>query len=223
MKKLIVIPLLALLLVGCGSTKGLFVKESVEVLRPAQTNMVELVSVATNIVTDVVTNANGRPMVLSATNLISTTNYHQVVIPPILYTNKEFSDGLNSGVKGAGRVASNLGVPFADTIASSLAALGALFWGWRNRRGKREALEALDGEKVERSKVEQMRSLAEDAVATLTLNIDNVLETARSVDGFTDKHEANVKRVLKQAQKLTGVHDLVENTRRSNRIENGKT
>lgn len=222
MRKLILIPLLAVLLVGCGSTK-LFVKETVEELRPAQTNIVEMVSVATNIVTDVITNANGRPMVLSATNLIATTNYHQVVIPPILYTNREFSDTLNSGVKGAGRVASNLGVPFADTIASGLAALGALFWGWRNKRGKRAALEALDGEQKERGKVEQLKTLAEDAVATLTLNIDNVLETARSVDGFSEQHEAKVKQVLKQAQKLTGVHDLVEQTRRSNRIENGKT
>ena len=212
----------AALLIGCGSPKQLFIKETVEELRPAQTNMVEMVSVSTNVISDVVTNAAGRQMVLSVTNRVATTNYHQVVIPPILFTNRAFSDTLNGGVKGAGRVASNLGVPFADAIAGGLVALGGVVFGFLNRRGKRRALAELEGEKQERSKVEQLKAVADDAVATLTLNIDNVLETARTVPGFTIEHESQVKRVLRQAQKLTGVHDMVEATRRSNRIENGK-
>ena len=220
--RLIVLGLVAGLFLGCGLLKRAAITEEVEVLRPAQTNWVEQIAYSTNVVSDVITNAAGEQLVLSHTNIVTTTNLQPIILPAVLFTNKVMSATADKGLRATGRVASNLGVPFADAIAGGLAGIAGLVFGWMNRRKKREALEALDGERADKDGIARSRGMAEDAVAVLTQNIDTIREAAMSVPGY-EKHDEKVMRAIKAAQKLVNVHGKIDEVRKSTRVLNDKT
>ena len=223
---------------GCSALKPKLVDEDVQILRPAQTNQVALVSVSTNVVklhdvvTDVVTNANGRPMVLSvtnvtyATNLATVTNYHTVIVPEIAVTNQSLSGSSQAIINGAQRVAGATGIPFLGEIIGLLGAGASGFLTWTNRRNKRKALDAMaaaEGKQMEVNSLEKARRVAQDSVYVLSSGIDEVLAVARQLDGFTPKHEEQIKVNLQRAQKLLNVHDHIAKARKSGRLDNGKS
>ena len=206
---------------GCGLVKRTVVSDEVEVLRPAETNWVEQIARNTNVVTDVVTNMAGERLVLSHTNVVTVTNLQPIIMPPVLFTNKVMSGMADKGLRGAGMVASNLGVPFADAITGGLVGVAGLVFGWVNRRRKREALERLGVIEDEKNGIEQAKGMAEDAVAVLTQNIDTLRDAARNVPGY-DQHDQQIMRAIKAAQKLVNAHGTIDRVRKSNRILNEK-
>mgnify|MGYP003636233035 CR=1 FL=1 len=221
MKKLLcLIPII--LLIGCKSGGGFAVAEGVQIIRPAQTNIVEVVTLQTNQVATTITNATGEVYARIGLDVVSITNLQPIITPALIVTNKTLGEGLEKTITGVGRVASAVGVPFAREIAEGISVAAAIVFGFGNRRRRRKAEAERDGETDRASTFERARNIAEDAVAVLVQNVDTVRESALQIPGYRE-HDASVMKAIKAAQKLLNVHSVIEGTRKSPRVLNDKS
>lgn len=193
----LLLALCSLLVAGCQSTPVL--------LRPAQTNVVEVVH--TNFVT-VVTESRKAELgirnepvtnTVYVTNVVAalTTNVVTLVSPPVFYTNVSLSPLAAEVATTAGGLAP---VPWGGAAASvGLGLVGSVF-ALVNERRRRQALgQALTWEQ---------------AAGVLVENVESVRKAALQLPGYTAAVDLQVVRNLEAAQRAAGVknliHDLVE-------------
>jgi hypothetical protein len=181
----------SLLFAGCQSTPVQ--------LRPAQTNVVEVVR--TNVVQIVQTNTvvetvNARPVTntVVVTNLVTAlaTNVVTLVSPPVYYTNVSLSPLVAEVTTTAGGLAP---VPWGGAAASvGLGLLGSVF-GLVNERRRRKAL----GEAM----------TWQETAGVLVDNVESVRKAALQLPGYTPAVDLQVVRSLEAAQRAAGVKDLI--------------
>jgi hypothetical protein len=183
--------LACLLLAGCQSTPVQ--------LRPAQTNVVEVVR--TNVVQIVQTNTvvetvNARPVTntVVVTNLVTAlaTNVVTLVSPPVFYTNVSLSPLAASVTATAGGLAP---VPWGGAAASVGLGLLGSFFGLVNERRRRKAL----GEAM----------TWQETAGVLVENVESVRKAALQLPGYTAAVDLQVVRGLEAAQRAAGVKDLI--------------
>ena len=222
MRKLLPILPALLLLTACQSAQDFATTETVQVLRPSSTNIVEIVTLHTNQVATTATNSTGEIYVAIGLGVVAVTNLQPIITPSLIVTNLSLSSGVSNGIQGAGKLASNLGVPFADAISGGLVAIAGLVFGWRNRRARRRAEADRDGTSSQLGAAERALGMAKDATAAVVDSFDTLRDAALKVPGYRE-HDATVMKLVKKAQALTGTRSEIDSIRRSPRIENGKS
>lgn len=188
---------LILILPGCVSTP-------VE-LRPAQTNVVELVStnllqvVQTNVVTKAVPGLAGGLPAITTNTVVSTnvfasliTNVVTVVSPPVYYTNLSLSPIVEAVAKVGSQAAP---VPWGGAAGSIALGIAGTVLALVNDRRRRAAL----GEKA----------TWEKTAGILVDNVESVRKAALDLPGYTPAIDLQVVRGLEAAQRLAGVKDIV--------------
>lgn len=191
---------LAFLLLALGSLLFTGCQSTPVQLRPAQTNVVEVIR--TNFVT-VVSEARspergaGNQWITNTvfvTNVVASlaTNVVTLVSPPVFYTNVSLSPVTAALTQTAGGLAP---VPWGGAAASvGLGLLGSVF-ALVNERRRRKALgEALTWEQ---------------AAGVLVENVESVRKAALQLPGYTPAVDLQVVRNLEAAQRAAGVKDLI--------------
>lgn len=202
---------------GCSSLPGMVTKSEVVTVRPAGTNTVATVAtnfiLTTNIVSELVTNATGTVAELLTPQITLTaqvfTNITHVVTPAVTVTNYELGDNFTKVVSGAGRVASNFGIPFADAATSALVAVAGVVFGFFNQRRARQALALADNKTEELTQTQSALVAARDVGTALVANFEQLRAAALKVPGYKE-HDAAVMRGVQQLQRAMGVKDTVE-------------
>ncbi len=178
------------LLSGCAGSGNLLLSPGkVDVLRPAQTNLVAIV--VTNLAPD------GLPQVV--------TNLQPIILPAITYTNMELSAVASGTIKAAGVAGGLAGVPFSGAIAQGLLAVISLALSWLAVRAKRKLQAEIDGH----AETSESLAVAQDVAKTLVLNLETLRKTALTIPGYTADVDNKVMTVIQQVQEAAGVKGVV--------------
>lgn len=205
----------AALLPGCqalGKASDFLIKKTPTVVRPAQTNIIEVVRTnfvgvttyltnyvtvqvaTTNATTGAVTPAVIQPQITANNSVVPflQTNLQAVVLPAVVVTNLSLAPTVTGAVQIAGDLAP---VPWAGGVGSILLGVAGSIFGFINHRRANAAL----GQK------ETWQATAR----TLVGNVETLRTAALKIPGYTPAVDAQVMRVIEGAQYAAGVKEEI--------------
>jgi hypothetical protein len=199
----------ALSFTACAQLKNWVTKPGdVEVLRPAETNLVQTLTTNT-LENAAVTNTDGT-IVPPHTVFTIVTNLTPVVTPPVYFTNLALAPIVQSGIASADTAASAAGLPWAHTVAEIMLGLLGVTVAFFNTRNKR----LLQTEIGNHAETQAALGTAEDVGKTLVQNFEQLRQVALSVPGYTRAVDDKVMTAVQVAQEIAGIkgpiNDLVD-------------
>jgi hypothetical protein len=197
---------------GCAGMKGMVMKQTPVVVRPASTNLVtqvvtnvvEQVVTATNWV--VVTNAQGAavavPNVTYGTNVTYAigTNVISVVMPEISYMSNSVAQPVQTAGNVVGFATNAAGVPFVDAGIKVLLAGFGVWLAFLNKKNRRKAEAEAEGHALTMTKLEQAQMVGQ----TLVENIETIRKAALEIPQY-QAIDGKVMQVVQQVQQAAGV------------------
>ena len=195
-----ILPLILLLsLTACSS---LIVKRTPELIRDAQTNIVQVV--VTNTVqrevwtTNRVELPNGAIQIQPVREIfaerVTYTNMLVSIAPAVWYTNLSLAPTASGAVQVAGELAP---VPWGGIVAQGITALAGLVFAGYNWFGKRRA-------EKEAGVQADLAETSHSAAVAVVKGLQEVREVALKIPGYTDKIDANVMKVVRGIQLAAG-------------------
>jgi hypothetical protein len=180
----------------------------VEVLRPAQTNLVQ--TVTTNTADSVaITNVDGT-IIPPHTVFTIVTNITPIIQPAVVFTNLALAPLVQNGIATVDTTASAAGIPWAHTAATAVLAGLGLFLSWTNSRNKRK----LQASIADHAETSDALDTAQDVAQTLVQNFEQLRQVALTVPGYTRDIDDKVMTAVQVAQQIAGVkgeiNDLVD-------------
>jgi hypothetical protein len=194
---------------ACAQIKSWVTKPGiVEVLKPAQTNLVDVVT--TNATESAaITNTDGT-IIPPHTVFTLTTNVTPIISPAITFTNLELSPLVQTGITSADTAASAAGIPWAHTVATGILGLLALFLSYTNTSAKRK----LQDEITSHTETASALTITEDVAKTLVQNFEQLRQVALTIPGYTRDIDDKVMTAIQTVQEIAGVkshvNDLVD-------------
>lgn len=208
---------------GCGTPlENFLVKKKPVVVRPAQTNQVDVVStnlasvveskVETVVVKPAYQKADGTfvPAVID-TRIVNTTNFiptlvtqrMEVVTPAVTYDERTINPAV---IQGGERIASLTGVPWLDTGVTVAGALGAAVMTFFNNRNKKRAIAEAEGRKAAEGALET----AETVGVTVVQSFEELRRAALKIPAYAEK-DSEVMRLIQKLQDAAGVRPEIAN------------
>ena len=204
MKRIIIVLFSVVLLTGCGT---LLTNRTPELLRPASTNIVQLV--VTNTVEREVWKTNRvelpgggmalQPVQSFIAERVLQTNNIVMIQPSVWYTNVSVSPTVTGAIQTAGDLAP---VPWGGLAGQGIAAIIGIVAAGYNWFGKRKALKDAG---VAQSTADTMQS----AVKAGVLGFEHLRKVALHTPGYTPVIDDQVMRVVQGIQVAAGVKPII--------------